>query len=438
MSMEFLYGDSTPSPLTSNFLEFLRDAIDFGVFALHIDDEIASVRERTRAASKAAEEEIARLEALGRAVAAAVDGAPKGAAESETSRCSAQLAAASAETVVLAIAAVRESLQGRRAELAAEEATQRDACLKALENLLLPHSPPESDLSVNILRGPDRSYSASRRGRTRFGLEWRIDLGIPQGHAFAGEAPMERMAPHVEVHAPEQAGWLKKEIKLKAQRLDRFVLTEAVDDGRIVTLKLRNDAAGAHGLDFEVDPVAGSVSATRAGATDDPSAGTFELPAEDLPKLAAIAEKVRAAAGELTATRLVEATLGDHELKQEPTFARLVEQLVSSMAPIVQEVARHSLTSTELVLRRLISSERREEIFVAKSTLREKFTPLRPELRGLFGRLGLDTLPPPPRGSVPATPTTPEENDWPPARAELRRSDPPPKPSRPPPPSSTP
>jgi hypothetical protein len=426
--MEFLYGDSTPSPLTSNFLEFLRDAIDFGVFALSLDDEIAAIHGRTREATKAAEDEIERLDTLGRAVATAIDGAPKGAAESETSRCAIQLATTSTDAVAAATAAVREKLEVRRAALAADEAAQRDACFNALESLLLAHSPPESDLSVRIERGPDRTYSASRHGQTRFAMEWRVDLGIPPDHPFAGEAPMEKLASHVEVHAPEQAGWLKKEIKLRAQRLDRLVLTKAVDDGHTVTLKLRNDAASAHGLDFEVVPKSGSVSATRAGATDDPSAGAFELPADDVPKLAAIAEKVRAAVGELTANRLVEATLENVEVKQEPTYARLVEQLVASMAPIVREVAKHSLTSTELVLRRLISSERREEIFVAKATLREKFTPLRPELRGLFGRLGLDTMTPPP--SVPATP---EENDWP-TRAELKRSDPPPKPSRPPPP----
>jgi hypothetical protein len=146
-----------------------------------------------------------------------------------------------------------------------------------------------------------------------------------------------------------------------------------------------------------------------------------------------LAKKARAAVGELTPARLVEATLGDVELKDEPLFANLVERLVAAMAPIVQEVARHSLTSAELVLRRQLSSERREEIFVAKATLREKFMPLRPERRAVFGGLGLDTLPPPPR--TPSIPATPEEHDWPPARAELPRSDPPPphKPSGAPP-----
>jgi hypothetical protein len=432
--MEFLYGDSTPSPLKSNFLEFLRDAIDFGVFALHVDDEIAVIRERTRATVQAADDEIARLEALGRAVAGAVGAAPKGAIESETSRCAAQLSAASAEMVAQAVAAVRERLEGERGLLAAEEAAQREACSHALENLLLPHSPPDSSVSVLVQRGPDRTYSAWRLGETRFGLRWRVDLAIPAGHTFARETPMERLAPHVEVHAPEQAGWLKKEVKLRALRLDRFVLTEAADDGRNVKLQLRNDSSAAHGLDIEVDTNLGKVSATRAGPSDDPSAGAFELPDEDVTKLVDLAEKVRGAGAELTATRLAEATIEDVDIRQEPTFSRLVEQLVASMAPIVQEVARHSLTSTELVLRRTISSERREEIFVTKATLREKFMPLRPELRGIFGRLGLDTLaPPPPR--VPSVPATPEENDWPQARAELKPSDPPPplRSSRPPP-----
>ncbi|HEX8795497.1 MAG TPA: hypothetical protein VF765_31320, partial [Polyangiaceae bacterium] len=193
------------------------------------------------------------------------------------------------------------------------------------------------------------------------------------------------------------------------------------------------DAASEHGLDFDVDLKAKSVAATRVGAKDDPSAGTFEPQAEDTKALVAVAATVRAATEELTPTRLLEATLDEKDVKDASPYAGLVAKLVALMAPIVQEVARHSLNSTELVLRRLISSERREEIFVAKETLREKFTALRPELRSIFGRLGIDTMPPPGRrSSVPGAPETPEENDWP-ARAEISRSDPPPKPSRPPP-----
>jgi hypothetical protein len=429
--MEFLYGDSTPSPLTSNFLEFLRDSIDFGVFALHVDDELASIHERERATTHAADQEVERLDSLGAAVAAAIDAAAKGEVESETARCATQMATTSAEMVAVSTTSVRAQLEGQLASLTAEEAAQREACFKALESLLMAHSPPKSAVSVRIERSSNRTYSAWRHGETSFGLVWRVDLAVPAGHAFAGESPLEKLAPHAEVHAPEKSGWLKKEVKIKPTRLDRLLLTEAVDDGQTVTLMLRTDATGAIGVDFAINLAAGTVTATRAGAGDDPSSGAFEVPAEDVPGLVALAEKIRAAAGELTATRLADATLREIELRQAPKFAPFVEQLVDFMAPIVQEVARHSLTATELVLRRLITRERREEIFVAKATLREKYQPLRPEQREIFERLGLDAAPGSRRGSL--APRD-EEDGWS-ARAEVPRSDPPPalKPSRPPP-----
>jgi hypothetical protein len=428
--MKFLYGDSTPSPLTSNFLEFLRDSLDFSVFALHVDEELTGIRERERATTHAADAEIARLEALGGDVAAAVDQADKGAADSETSRCAAHLGAASAELIAQSIASVRERLEGQRALIAAEEGAQRDACFRALETLLLPHSPPQSSVSLRIERGSRGGYTASRQGQTPFGLAWRIDLAVPAGHAFAGDSPMEKFAAHVEIHAPEQTGWLKKEVKLKAQRLDRFLLTEVVDDGAAVTFKLRTDASGAQGLDLEVDPDDKTVTASRAGAGTDPAAGAFELAPEDLAGLVGVAEKARAAASELTPTRLVEATFNEGDLRQEEAFAGFIEKLVTFMAPIVKDVSRHSLTPTELVLRRLLSSERREEIFVAKSTLSDKLVPLRPDVRRMFDVLGLDAMP---RAShMPQPPPEAHDGD-PPARAELPRSYPPPplNPSRP-------
>jgi hypothetical protein len=47
--VNYLYGDSTPSPLTSNVLEFLKDALDFSVFVLKADDRIKHGKEQVRA-----------------------------------------------------------------------------------------------------------------------------------------------------------------------------------------------------------------------------------------------------------------------------------------------------------------------------------------------------------------------------------------------------
>ena len=44
--MTYLYGDSTPSTLRRNFLEFLRDALDFCVYVLQADARIQLGRAR--------------------------------------------------------------------------------------------------------------------------------------------------------------------------------------------------------------------------------------------------------------------------------------------------------------------------------------------------------------------------------------------------------
>src|SRR5580692_2095080 len=85
--MAFLYGDSTPSPLESNFLEFLRDPLDFALVVLSADANIERIRARKLAIASAAEEEGERLQTFGRVVIDAIRVAPKGDADSETSRC---------------------------------------------------------------------------------------------------------------------------------------------------------------------------------------------------------------------------------------------------------------------------------------------------------------------------------------------------------------
>jgi hypothetical protein len=436
--MAFLYGDSTPSPLQSNFLEFLRDALDFAVHVLQVDANIEKIRDLRREGSLAAEEEIQRLREFGRIVMAAIDEAPKGEEGSETSRCAAQHRALSTDTVNASIEAVKTTLAAEVAQAERDETAQRDASFKALETLLLPHAPPESTISTSVERRADGSFAVSLIGDATLGLHWRIEFAIPDGHVLSG-APLsiERLSPLMEFSAPEQTGWLKKETKPRPQRLDKFVLTEATDDGHEVVLKLRAVAAGDQGFAFAVDPASGAVRATKTSGKDGDV--DFDLSAEDTPKIVALAEKLRAAIAELKGGTLVEATLDSAEYKVHPIFRDVVERLVTKMTPIVQEIARHSLTQTELVIRRLLSNERREEIFLAKTTLREKYAPLPRDQRALFDSFGFDTLPPPGLSGAPgqiADVTDLAESVAPAAlRSELPPSQPPPPPSWEPPPA---
>jgi hypothetical protein len=429
--MAFLYGDSTPSPLVSNFLEFLRDALDFSVHVLQVDANIERIRELVEESSRAADLEIERLNEFGRIVQSAIEEAPKGEESSETARCAERHTALSKETVSASIEAVKATLAAETAQAEKDEAAQRDASFKALETLLLPHPPPESTVSTRLERRADGSYAVSLVGEATVGLKWRIDFAIPEGHILSGTtASVERLAPQMEFQAPEQTGWLKKEMKPRPQRLERLALVEATDDGSVITMKLSPLAAGDQGFAFTVDPAASTVGATRTSGKE--GEVDFELTADDAAKISSLATKLRAALAELKSGSLVEATLDEGEFAQRPVFRDLVERLVTKMSPVVQEIARHSLTQTELVIRRLRSDERREEIFLAKKTLRDKYAPLPREQRSLFDPFGFDTLPPPamsaPPGAVDVTAQA-ESVAPPPVRSEVPPSQPPPPPS---------
>jgi len=69
--VKYLYGDSTESELESNFLELLRDAIDFSVFVLQADERIKAGKAQIATLSEEATSELGRLEAFTDGVAGA-------------------------------------------------------------------------------------------------------------------------------------------------------------------------------------------------------------------------------------------------------------------------------------------------------------------------------------------------------------------------------
>jgi hypothetical protein len=111
--------------------------------------------------------------------------------------------------------------------------------------------------------------------------------------------------------------------------------------------------------------------------------------ATDAPKLIALCQHVQKSLGEAKSHRLSEAKCGDVDFHEMRTFVDVVERLIRQLSPMVHEIARHSLEPDELVLRWKLSDDRREEIFVSKTTLREKYEQLPHDLWRLFEPLGL-------------------------------------------------
>src|SRR5437870_8177255 len=87
--MEFLYGDSTSSPLATDFVDLLRKTIDCCVAILQAEQRIAGGAGRRRQLEGRTEQEAARLRELEatvtRAIGLAIEGA---AADAPVARCS--------------------------------------------------------------------------------------------------------------------------------------------------------------------------------------------------------------------------------------------------------------------------------------------------------------------------------------------------------------
>ena len=92
--MSYLYGDSTPSTLEGNYIEFLRDAVEFCVQVLLSDQRTVQAKAQTRTLEHATAAEVERLQKLGPLVTKAFEGASLGAAESPTARCAAAISKA--------------------------------------------------------------------------------------------------------------------------------------------------------------------------------------------------------------------------------------------------------------------------------------------------------------------------------------------------------
>jgi hypothetical protein len=383
--MAFLYGDASLSPLTSNFIAFLPDALELAVELLQADERILDGEVRARAHEEAATAELEKLAALEETVAAAVTSARN--EETATGRCAGEIAHAAAELVRAERDRVQQALAADRHRIEGQATEARQACVRALQVLLAAHDPPETTTELRLQQQGGTRYQARLVAKTPWGLSAELDLEVPAAHALAHVLRVDKIVERLEVQAPEEGGWLRKEVKLRPQRLDKDFVTELVLAPEETTLRLRTAADGT-GVGFDVMVRGSAVRVVRVGEDGLPP---FELAEVDADRVVALKDKLATLCDDLKGRRraLVEARFGECAMDKIASPRVVVEQLVEAIAPIVQEIAKRSLAPTELVLKRLLSDGHREEIFVAKEQLRKRLERLSPPLLTLFAPLGL-------------------------------------------------
>src|SRR5688572_20781033 len=114
--MSYLYGDSTPSKLEGNYIEFLRDAVEFCVQVLAADQRVGQGRAQARSLEHATASEYERLQKLGGLVSKSFEGATLGAAESATARCAAAILKSASDLVRAEAVAMRSALDAELAK----------------------------------------------------------------------------------------------------------------------------------------------------------------------------------------------------------------------------------------------------------------------------------------------------------------------------------
>lgn len=392
--MTYLFGDSSPSDLEFDYIDFLRDALDYAVQVLAADERMSHDMARAILVRKEGEAEAARLEALGAAQAGAIEGFDIGAPESATALCAGELLRGAAETVRAAIEKVRNGVNASVGKLEEESRRDREKCAEALAAFLRRHDLPQMTSELRLQQLDGNRYAARLYVRALGNLMAVVDLEIPPSHVLSTVARVDKVMERLEVHAPESGGWLRKEVKLRAQRLDKEFITAVVANARETLIHLRAAADGSGvGFDLTIREDGSRVSLQRVGEAND--APPFELDDTDSGRLRDLRDKLLAGTAELRRARrgLLEASFGDTALSELRDQKSIVERLVAAMAPVVREIARRSLAPTELVLKRQTGDGRREEIFVSRKDLQVKLKGLGAASRAVFAPLDLGELP---------------------------------------------
>jgi len=406
----YLYGDATESSLDSNYLEFLKAAVEFSVGVLESTDQIKRLEGEAQQRKRGATREREQLQNVARDIQSTLQNCLARAKAPLTNKCVHQIRGLTKSELDRAKGEIETGLERELGRIDQEIQRQRSGNHDRLERLLLEHDLPESRQWVDYRVGQDGATSADLVGMASSKLTWAIELDIPDEHLLHEPLRVDRLFPQLAIEVPEMAGWVRKRIKLKSYKLTKdYIVAFQHQDGRAV-LELRTSVQ-ERDSGFDITFVSGvprQIVRLAKGTASDPS----EPEAADVPKLQELYGAISKALGELRNKRraLKSARLEDKPMGRHKQPEVLVERLVRQMAPVVHQISQHSLSPTELVLKRVLADDQRVEIFASKSELNAKIETLTPGSRQVFEALELDqpnpipSMTPPPVQARPSSP----------------------------------
>jgi hypothetical protein len=389
--MSYLYGDSTPSALEINYIEFLRDVMDLMVAIVQADHRARSTQEQVQGSRDRAEKDLEVLHDFSASIEHALaDAGSHLDPSSPTGQCVNAVRSSSTEAIRKTANQIKSSLQSQISQLESQIKRDRASCNSSIERFLLRNDLPGTVHRLE-LRLENDYYRARLSGSCKDGLSFVLDLDIAPDNLFNSVVRVEQVAHDLSISLPELGGWVRKSVRQRPQKIGAKVITGLVHTANESTLKLRTGPSDDSGFDIVLGH--GQVRVVfqgREASGGDP----FDPDPDDADRLRSLYAEAFAAATVVgkKRSRLVEARIDGKTLADHESPGVLVQRLVARIAPTVQEIAHHSLSPSELVLKRILDDNRREEVFISKSDLMKKLDPIPLALRGIFAPLALGDL----------------------------------------------
>jgi hypothetical protein len=381
--VSYLLGDSSGPAIAFNYLAFLREVVDCAVVLLEAEATLSSNLERRDARANETAGLLRAVEELGAEATAVVEPVAKEQPNTPAGRCAAAIARAIKEAVETETAQAKNTTATAAEEVARDDQQARGKAKAVLEKLMRAHDLPEAEKELEA-SWSGGALKATMRQRTKLGLEATITLE-PQGSALlAGDLRVDRVVEGVEVHAHEAGGFFKKSDKLVVVKLGRYQVIGLELDAKQVTVQLKAPDGNATSLIISV-PRTGDITIEGGPAKE------YEIDEHDRSGLEQLAAKLEAALHELEdhRTALVELVIDGKPFAEHPHPHVVAERLIAAIAPTVQLISRHSRSPGELVLRRQLADDRREEVFVSVADLTKKIDVLPVASRAVFAPLRL-------------------------------------------------
>jgi hypothetical protein len=389
VAMGYLLGDSTDSGLEFNFLDFTRDVVECAAVLVEAELELVTTIDKRAERERVRAEDIKAIKALGLRAAEAVAPTAMEQPNTPAGRCAGVIAAAVKDSVDREIATARAALASDLEELDRADKRVRTKNRDVLEKLLRAHDLPTVEKTYEVVWTAS-AVKATMQERATFGVAAVLALDIPASSLLAPDLRVDRVVDGVEVHAVEIGGWLKKADKVVPHKLGRYHITR-VAVGADVTIRVQSTLESS-ALGFTIT-VRGNEPMLVERHGD--GAKEFTIEDQDKAKLCQLAAKLEkevraldAHRGELMSVEVDGKPIAEHAHPRE-----LAERLIRTIAPTVQNIARHSRSPGELVLRRLLGGNRREELFMATSELVKLYERLPEHGRAVFAPLELDGKP---------------------------------------------